>query len=115
MGKSEGHAPPAAFALASVAIFIVGFSFGLGPIPWLMLAELFTTEVRGKASSIAIATNWACSFAVTLGFTPAVDAFGHATTFAFFSVVIVVGFVFTLTLVPETRGKNIDEVLAQLN
>merc|ERR1711988_402130 len=65
---SSGANPPSWVALLSISVYIIGFSFGFGPIPWLLLAELFPTEVRGVASSIAIAMNWGCSFLVTLTF-----------------------------------------------
>jgi len=113
--KTHGHNPPAMMALSSIGVYIVGFSFGLGPIPWLMLAELFTTEVRGVASSIAIATNWACSFFITLTFDPMLKIMGHAGTFFMFGAIVTLGIGFTSCLVPETRGKNIDEVLAAMN
>lgn len=113
--QSQDQNPPAMFALSAIGLFIVGFSFGLGPIPWLMLAELFTTEVRGVASSIAIATNWGCSFLVTLGFSTMLDVLGHAGTFFMFGAVVSFGLLFVACIVPETRGKNIDEVLAALN
>merc|ERR1740138_780832 len=88
--QKQGQEPPAAIALAAIGLFIVGFSFGLGPIPWLMLAELFTTEVRGVASSIAIATNWACSFLVTLTFGPLKEKLGSDGVFLLYACVVVV-------------------------
>lgn len=45
--------------LASLCLFILAFSVGFGPVPWLMLGELFGPEVREKASAIAAASNWA--------------------------------------------------------
>lgn len=115
IADQHGYAPPPFVALMTITIYIMGFSLGLGPIPWLLLAELFPTEVRGVASSIAIATNWACSFLVTLLFSTLKELLGAAGVFLLFGVVCVFGIVFTITVVPETRGKNIDEVLGILN
>jgi SP family facilitated glucose transporter-like MFS transporter 8 len=102
-------------ALSMITVYIIGFSFGLGPIPWLLLAELFPTEVRGVASSIAIATNWACSFLVTLSFNALKGALGSSGVFLLYAGVVVLAGIFVICVVPETRGKNIDEVLAMLN
>ena len=46
-------------------MYIISFSIGCGPIPWLMMAEIFPDDVRGKACLIAAAVNWGCSFVVT--------------------------------------------------
>merc|ERR1712196_217399 len=55
---------PSWLAIGGITLFIVGFSFALGPIPWLILAEIFPTEVRSSASSLATAANWSFSFLV---------------------------------------------------
>jgi len=113
--SAHGHEPHAAFALMAITLYIIGFSLGLGPIPWLLLAELFPTEVRGTAASIAIGTNWGCAFLVTLGFNSLCDALGQSNSFLMFAFICFLCIIFVLLCVPETRGKNIEEVLAALN
>lgn len=106
-------APPM-LALVALGIFILGFSLGMGPIPWLLLAEIFPTEVRGNASSLATAVNWLCSYLVTLSFLKVQEAISPQGTFLLFSVVCLLCFVFVMILVPETKGKTVDEVLRSL-
>lgn len=54
--------------LVSVVLFIVSFSLGLGPLPWLMMGELFAAEVKGIASAIAVMFNWTLVFIITKTF-----------------------------------------------
>mmetsp|Transcript_77254 Transcript_77254/g.121989 ORF Transcript_77254/g.121989 Transcript_77254/m.121989 type:complete len:516 (-) Transcript_77254:97-1644(-) len=105
---------PSPIALVGLGIFILGFSLGLGPIPWLLVGEIFPTEVRGMASSIATATNWAASFLVTLTFSNLQHAITKEGTFFLFSMICMLCFIFVMAKVPETKGKSVDEVLAIL-
>jgi len=49
-------------------VYVVTFSTGFGPIPWLMMGEIFPGRIRGAAASIATAFNWTCTFIVTKSF-----------------------------------------------
>lgn len=115
VAMAHGWWAPSWLALAALGIFILGFSLGMGPVPWLILAELFPTDVRGAASSIAIAVNWSCSFLVCLFFEPLEEAITPQGTFGVFCALSVACFAFVMVLVPETKGKSVDEVLAELS
>lgn len=54
--------------LASFVVYILGFSLGFGPIPWLMMGEILPAKIRGSAASVATAFNWSCTFIVTKAF-----------------------------------------------
>merc|ERR1712048_711336 len=110
----HGMWAPSWLALLGICVYIVGFSLGMGPIPWLILGELFPTEIRSSASSLATVTNWACSFLVTLFFKPMVELISKQVTFALFGIVCCTCFVFVFGLVPETKGKAIEEILVLL-
>lgn len=110
----DGLVAPSSLALAGLGIFIVGFGLSLGPIPWLLLAEIFPTEVRSVASAIGTAQNWLMSFVVTLVFLPVQEAITKQGTFFGFAVVCLICYLFVLVFVPETKGKSIDEVLKML-
>lgn len=113
--RAHGMWAPSELALLALAIFIFGFSLGLGPVPWLILAEIFPTEVRSVASSWATATNWTCSFVVTLLFGRLEDAISRQGAFLLFAVVCVGCFCFVFSLVPETRGKSVEQVLVEMS
>ncbi|XP_059490948.1 facilitated trehalose transporter Tret1-like [Neocloeon triangulifer] len=98
----------------SVAIYIVVFSIGFGPIPWMMMGELFSASAKSPASALVASFNWALAFAVTKGFQSLVAALGSAGAFAFFSGVCMVGCSFVVLIVPETKGRSIEQIQQQL-
>ena len=92
--------------VASLSIFVFAFSIGFGPIPWLMMSELFSSEVRGPAS--AIATTFA--FIVTKFFSDLVAAISEAGSFWVFGGITGLTFLFCLLFVPETKGKSLGAI-----
>merc|ERR1719382_717039 len=115
VASSHGLWAPSWLAILALATFIVGFSLGMGPIPWLILAEIFPTEVRGTASSIATAVNWGSSFLVCLCFQPLEEALTRQGCFFLFAMICLTCFIFVKVLVPETKGKTVEEVLATMS
>lgn len=100
--------------VACVALFIVVFSIGFGPIPWMMIGELFPNKEKGMAGSISAAFNWSLAFAVTKLFQNMLNLFGNGITFGIFAVICGLGTAFVILMVPETKGKDISEVHAIL-
>lgn len=92
--------------LGSVVLFIVSFSLGFGPIPWMMMGELFANDVKGIASAIAVMFNWTLVFIITKSFDSMQSAWGSDRTFWFFAMFMVVGTIFVFIKVPETKGKT---------
>ncbi|EDW72543.2 uncharacterized protein Dwil_GK19308 [Drosophila willistoni] len=98
----------------AVCIFVVSFSGGFGPVPWLLTAELFAEDAKTVAGAIACTSNWLLAFCVTKLFPLCVNEFGEAVCFLFFSIMSILAFVFVLFLVPETKGKTLNEIQAIL-
>jgi len=96
--------------LACMCLFIAAFSLGFGPIPWLMMSELFSPEVKGVTSSISGAFNWTLAFLVTEFFQPISKEVGIAWSFWFFASVLLLVMAFTVFVIPETKGKTLDEI-----
>lgn len=96
--------------LVCLVLFIVSFSLGFGPIPWMMMAELFSVEFRGTASGIAVIMNWCLVFIVTLCFPLMKDAIGIYSCFWFFSGFMVICVFFVFFLIPETKGKTVSQI-----
>jgi SP family arabinose:H+ symporter-like MFS transporter len=95
-------------------IFILGFvgsfSASLGPIPWVMISEIFPTKIRGVAMSIAIVTLWLGVILITQ-FTPILlDGIGGAFTFWIFMINAIILVIFTYKMIPETKGKTLEEI-----
>lgn len=99
----------------SVCTFLVMFSLGFGPIPWMFMSEIFPRQITGYACSIACMVNWICVFTVTRSFSTIRDHFGSYGAFWLFSVISFIGTVFVFFLVPETKGKTLEEVQDELS
>ncbi|XP_011314370.1 facilitated trehalose transporter Tret1 isoform X2 [Fopius arisanus] len=100
--------------LLGVCIFIIMFSLGFGPIPWMMIGEIFAPQVKGIAGSSACLFNWLMAFVVTRFYSPVEQALGTDWTFWIFSIVCAVGVVFVVIVVPETKGKSLEEIQVEL-
>lgn len=101
--------------LVSLVLYIVSFSMGFGPIPWMMMGELFASDVKGLASSIAVMVNWTLVFIVTKCFGLMNESLGGDVTFWIFAECMVVATMFVAIVVPETKGKSTAEIQSILN
>ncbi|XP_015435420.1 PREDICTED: facilitated trehalose transporter Tret1 [Dufourea novaeangliae] len=111
--KDAAKADVSAFGwipLLSLIVYVIGFSLGFGPIPWLMMGEILPVRIRGSAASVATAFNWTCTFVVTKSYEDIVSVFGAYGTFWLFGTIVLVGFVFVIVCVPETRGRSLEEI-----
>nr|XP_033328585.1 facilitated trehalose transporter Tret1-like [Megalopta genalis] len=100
--------------LTSLIVFMVAFSVGLGPVPWMLMGELFSAETKAVASSVAVTLNWFMVFVVTKMFPTMNEQLGIGVTFWIFAVVMAGATAFTQFLVPETKGKTYPEILIVL-
>ncbi|KAK9888200.1 hypothetical protein WA026_000469 [Henosepilachna vigintioctopunctata] len=98
----------------SSLIYMIGFSFGLGPLPWTLLGELFSNSTKALASSISTFTAFFLSFVVTITFRSLEHSLGLHGAFWFFAVQTVIGLIFIVFYVPETKGKSFQEVQRML-
>lgn len=96
--------------LLSLSLFIVAFSIGFGPIPWMMAGELCLINIKAFVSSTAGTLNWLLSFAVTSTFSALRVSMGMGQVFWIFSSIMVLAFLFIFFIVPETKGKSVDEI-----
>lgn len=101
--------------LVSVVLFIVTFSLGYGPIPWMMMGELLPPEVKSLATAFTVLFNWVAVFVVTNTFPKMIDSFGGATTFWIFSVIMAVGTLYGFRNIFETKGKSSTEIKYMLS
>jgi SP family galactose:H+ symporter-like MFS transporter len=102
-------------ALICLVGYVAAFALGLGPIFWLLMAEVFPPDARAAGASVATATVWFSSFVVGTAFLPIADAIGEGPTFWIFAAVCVVGFVFVDRFVPETKGRTFSEIDADVH
>jgi hypothetical protein len=96
--------------LASMIIYIACFAMSLGPIMWLVIAEIFPLQVRGLGSSIAISACWFFNGVVTFTFEYLIQAFGPGGTFFLYASLCLAGWVFVLRMIPETKGISLEMI-----
>lgn len=96
--------------LLSLSLFIIAFSLGFGPIPWMMAGDLCLIDIKAFVGSTAGTLNWLLSFTVTSTFNSLNTAIGSGQVFWLFAGIMVLGFVFIFFVVPETKGKSVDEI-----
>jgi MFS transporter, SP family, arabinose:H+ symporter len=98
--------------LLCVILFIAAFAMALGPIGWLLCSEIFPNKVRGRAMSAAAFTVWVCCYVVAQTFPILNDnpAIGPAKTFWFYAAVSAASFLFVARMVPETKGRTLEEI-----
>jgi len=97
-------------AMYSMVVFIIGFAIGLGPVMWLMFAEIFPLEIRGVATSLVVAASWLFNGLVAWSFLPLLKYIGGGPTFLGYAVVCVIALVFIGWKVPETRGVSLEQI-----
>jgi MFS transporter, SP family, galactose:H+ symporter len=103
----------AAVTMTSLVAYVGFFAIGLGPVFWLMISEIYPLAIRGAAMSLATFANWSSNLLVTLLFPALIAGAGPTAAFTGFAVIGVLGFVFSLRLVPETRGRTLEEIERQ--
>lgn len=100
--------------LVGVLAFVAFFAMSLGPVMWVLFSELFPIWIRGLAISFVGFVNSMISFTVQLVFPWELNTIGNVWTFTIYGLFAVLGLVFILKVVPETKGKSLEELEKQL-
>jgi len=114
-----GHAGMEFVTAASLLIYSASFMFSWGPITWVLIAEIFPNTIRGAAVAIAVAFQWIFNFIVSSTFVPMFnmhlsegDDFGHWFTYGLYGLICLLAALFVWRLVPETKGKTLEDMTA---
>uniref|UniRef100_A0A671XBL9 Solute carrier family 2 member 3a n=1 Tax=Sparus aurata TaxID=8175 RepID=A0A671XBL9_SPAAU len=97
-------------AITAVMLFVAMFELGPGPIPWFIVAELFSQGPRPAAMAVAGCCNWTANFLVGMSFPKLEVRLCGPWVFLIFMAFLILFFIFTFIKVPETRGKTFDEI-----
>jgi sugar porter (SP) family MFS transporter len=100
-------------AILSLMTFVASFAVSLGPIFWLLNAEIYPLGVRSKAAGLGTMANWTFNFVVSLTFLLLIEALGRTGAFWFYAAVGVLTLWFCRRFVPETKGKPLEEIEAE--
>ncbi|XP_007575531.2 solute carrier family 2, facilitated glucose transporter member 1-like [Poecilia formosa] len=98
-------------SIVAIFSFVAFFEIGPGPIPWFIVAELFSQGPRPAAIAVAGFCNWSANFIVGMSFQYVEQLLGPYV-FIIFTVLLLGFFVFTYFKVPETKGRTFDEIAA---
>jgi sugar porter (SP) family MFS transporter len=101
-------------AVGSMWFYIACFAFSLGPIMWLMIAEIYPLRVRGLGCSLATAANWGSNMLVAYTFLSFIAYFGASGTFLLYFFISVLGMAFIYWLVPETKSMTLEQIETNL-
>ena len=100
--------------LIGILGFVASFAMSLGPVMWVLFSELFPNQLRGLAISFVGLINSAVSFSVQLIFPWELQKLGNSVTFLIYGLLAVAGLVIVMRLLPETKGKSLEELEAEL-
>ncbi len=101
-------------AVSSLMAYVGSFAVGLGPVFWLVLSEIYPLRIRGRAMSVGTAANWSANLIVALSFLTLTEVVGKAATFWSYAAVSIGAWLFAFFLVPETKGKTLEEIEAYM-
>jgi len=110
----DGLVVQSALVLAAILLYIAAFAISLGPVMWAMFAEIFPQRMRGLAISAAGFFNSFVSFMVQQLFPRGLEVLGPEGVFLFFGVFAAAAFVFSWRVVPETKGRSLEELEREL-
>jgi len=95
--------------LVFIIIYTASFMMSWGPITWVLISEIFPNKIRGKAVAIAVAAQWAANYFISSTY-PAMMEFSGGFTYGFYGLMSVISLIFVWKLVPETKGKTLEEM-----
>lgn len=96
--------------LIAILAFVASFAISIGPVMWVLFSELFPNKIRAVAISFVGLINSAVSFLVQLVFPWELKYLGSGTTFLIYGLLAVAGLLFVVRVVPETKGKSLEEI-----
>jgi sugar porter (SP) family MFS transporter len=109
-GETIKDHPAAGWAgIAFVYIYDVNFSYSWAPIGWVLPSEIYNLGNRSKAMSLTTSSTWMCNFIIGLVTPDMMESIGYGT-YLFFAAFAAIAFAFTWFVIPETRGKSLEEM-----
>lgn len=98
--------------LVCVLMFVAAFAMAMGPIPWIVISEIFPSRIRGRASSVGTLSIWVSCYIVAQTFPMLQAAIGSANTFYVYGACSLASLAFVATALPETKGRSLEEIEA---
>jgi MFS transporter, SP family, xylose:H+ symportor len=116
LGSTFWLGGPGMLALVSMLVYTAGFAMSWGPVTWVLLSEIFPNQIRGKAMALAVAMQWIANYLVSWTF-PILDKnptliahFHHGFAYWIYGVMGLLAAIFMAKMVPETKGKTLEQM-----
>lgn len=94
--------------------FIASFALSQGAVIWVFLSEIFPNHLRNHGQSLGAFTHWSWNFIISFSFPPLIACLGGGLVFGFFALMMVLQLLFVFKLMPETRGKTLEQLSSEL-
>ncbi|XP_032958351.1 solute carrier family 2, facilitated glucose transporter member 12 isoform X2 [Rhinolophus ferrumequinum] len=101
-------------SLASLLVYVAAFSVGLGPMPWLLLSEIFPGGIRGRAMALTSSMNWGINLLISLTFLTVTDLIGLPWVCFIYAIMSLAALVFVVVFIPETKGCSLEQISMEL-
>lgn len=95
--------------LVFIIIYTASFMMSWGPICWVLIAEIFPNRIRGRAVAVAVVAQWAANYLISSTY-PAMMEFSSGMTYGFYGLMSVLSAIFVWKMIPETKGKTLEEM-----
>lgn len=102
-------------AVLGTVLYVLSFSLGAGPVPALLLPEIFASRIRAKAVALSLGVHWIMNFFIGLYFLSIVTKFGISTVYMGFALSCLVAVVYITGNVVETKGRSLEEIERELS
>src|ERR1700722_3570728 len=97
-------------AVTSMMVYVASFAISLGPIFWLLIAEIYPLQVRSSSEGLAATFNWGSNLLVSLTFLTLLQGIGAPKTFWLYGLCAIGAWIFSYSLVPETKGRTLEQI-----
>lgn len=104
------------FSLICMLVYVAGFAMSWGPVAWVLLAEIFPNNIRGKALAVAVAAQWVSNYLVSWSFpimdknSYLIEQFNHGFAYWVYGFMGLLAMLFVWKFIPETKGKTLEEM-----
>src|SRR5690554_154917 len=95
--------------LVFIILYTASFMMSWGPICWVLISEIFPNKIRGQAVAISVAFQWIANYVISSTY-PAMMEYSGALTYGFYGLMAVLSALFVWKMVPETKGKSLEEM-----
>lgn len=102
-------------AVLGTVLYVLSFSLGAGPVPALLLPEIFASRIRAKAVALSLGMHWITNFFIGLYFLSVVTKFGISTVYLGFASVCLLAVMYIAGNVVETKGRSLEEIERELS